>query len=602
MTERNENELKPTPDTAKSEEVKPAEVRAEQVRKAKQRLAGTPPPAGNSNPIVADETYGALREDNRVVMRHQIALNLETFRAAPDDFVARPTQEFPPLAVRHAPFMSVIVPNYNGARFLPTVLDALRRQTFRDFEAIVIDDAGTDESVALVERDYPEVRLLVNRRNVGFVRACNIAADAADGRAIVLLNSDTEPGAHLAGRVGAPSVHTRPHRRHLQAAALRRPHGGSTPRATCWAWTAFPQPRRLGDGPGQYDGATDVFSGCGGATATGAMCGRRWAALTRISGCTWRMWTSPSAPAGRLACGLRPAGARVYHHLSASGGDVLSSYYVGRNTIWTIAKNMPRRLLLENLPRIVAAQLRVQGDAQHSRGSRAATAAWADRRHPRAAAPTAQTPHHPGREAGRRGRDPATADTRVDGERAASPDRHPTTQFPPWRRHASPTRKTWFLLSGRRVRSGRRCAHRAARQLRRPGPDHPCRLRGHDRQRQDRPLRRPAGRGRAGPRPRHPHRPQGRHHQPAAPVSRVAPGRFCAVGQRGRRPAQGADRRGVRAEHGRLVAKRSGGLGHRRGAHPHAAGDGGLHHLHARLRCGRLHQHHGQPGRARAGL
>ena len=56
-------------------------------------------------------------------------------------------------------------------------------------------------------------------------------------------------------------------------------------------------------------------------------------------------------------------GARVYHHLSASGGDVLSSYYVGRNTIWTIVKNMPRRLLVENLPAMVTAQLRIALDA-----------------------------------------------------------------------------------------------------------------------------------------------------------------------------------------------------------------------------------------------
>jgi GT2 family glycosyltransferase len=56
-------------------------------------------------------------------------------------------------------------------------------------------------------------------------------------------------------------------------------------------------------------------------------------------------------------------GARVYHHISASGGDVLSSYYVGRNTVWTIAKNMPRRLLVENFPLIVAGQLRIALDA-----------------------------------------------------------------------------------------------------------------------------------------------------------------------------------------------------------------------------------------------
>ena len=56
-------------------------------------------------------------------------------------------------------------------------------------------------------------------------------------------------------------------------------------------------------------------------------------------------------------------GARVYHHLSATGGGVLASYFVGRNTIWLIAKNMPRTLLWRNLPRILGAQIGVTLDA-----------------------------------------------------------------------------------------------------------------------------------------------------------------------------------------------------------------------------------------------
>ncbi|HRA67322.1 MAG TPA: glycosyltransferase family 2 protein, partial [Caldilinea sp.] len=55
--------------------------------------------------------------------------------------------------------------------------------------------------------------------------------------------------------------------------------------------------------------------------------------------------------------------ARVYHHLSASGGDLLASYYVGRNTLWLIAKNMPRTLLRRNAFAIVAGQLAVTLDA-----------------------------------------------------------------------------------------------------------------------------------------------------------------------------------------------------------------------------------------------
>jgi hypothetical protein len=58
--------------------------------------------------------------------------------------------------------------------------------------------------------------------------------------------------------------------------------------------------------------------------------------------------------------------------LSATGGGVLASYYVGRNTIWLIAKNMPRTLLWRNFPRIVLAQLLIAIDAlRHWRGTAA---------------------------------------------------------------------------------------------------------------------------------------------------------------------------------------------------------------------------------------
>jgi len=55
--------------------------------------------------------------------------------------------------------------------------------------------------------------------------------------------------------------------------------------------------------------------------------------------------------------------ARVYHHLSATGGGVTASYYTGRNTIWVVAKNMPASLLRRYWPRIVRAQLGIAWDA-----------------------------------------------------------------------------------------------------------------------------------------------------------------------------------------------------------------------------------------------
>ena len=97
--------FKPKPDTSKSERKKSPTKRSTQVQAAKDKLQGERTGSGQ-NPIVDNATYGELRENNRVVMRHQIALNLESFRAAPDDFQLRPTRNYPQLRPTVAPFLS----------------------------------------------------------------------------------------------------------------------------------------------------------------------------------------------------------------------------------------------------------------------------------------------------------------------------------------------------------------------------------------------------------------------------------------------------------------------------------------------------------------
>ena len=93
------------------------------------------------------------------------------------------------------PFVSVIVLNFNGAHFLPTCLNALRTQTYpaQRFEVIVTDNGSTDESLPLLKREYPWVRILENGRNLGFSRANNAAVRVAEGEYVILLNNDTAP-------------------------------------------------------------------------------------------------------------------------------------------------------------------------------------------------------------------------------------------------------------------------------------------------------------------------------------------------------------------------------------------------------------------------
>ena len=66
--------------------------------------------------------------------------------------------------------VSVIVPNYNYARYLPQRIESILNQTFRDFELILLDDASTDNSTAILEkyRDNPHVtHLVINETNTG---------------------------------------------------------------------------------------------------------------------------------------------------------------------------------------------------------------------------------------------------------------------------------------------------------------------------------------------------------------------------------------------------------------------------------------------------
>jgi GT2 family glycosyltransferase len=87
--------------------------------------------------------------------------------------------------------VSVVTVNHNGAHHLPDLLQSLRAQTFRDFEVLLVDNASSDGSVALLRRRYPWVRVVEAPTNSGFVGGNNLGFDAAHGELFALLNNDT---------------------------------------------------------------------------------------------------------------------------------------------------------------------------------------------------------------------------------------------------------------------------------------------------------------------------------------------------------------------------------------------------------------------------
>jgi GT2 family glycosyltransferase len=92
-----------------------------------------------------------------------------------------------------APFVSVVIPNWNGqdllAAHLPSI-EAARRAYPGKSELIVVDDGSRDGSAAFLREQHPEVRVVAHATNRGFGPACWSGAQAARAPLLVLLNSD----------------------------------------------------------------------------------------------------------------------------------------------------------------------------------------------------------------------------------------------------------------------------------------------------------------------------------------------------------------------------------------------------------------------------
>lgn len=88
--------------------------------------------------------------------------------------------------------VSIIIPNWNGEDKLKRNLPEVLKVDGAD-EVIVVDDASKDASIAVIEAQFPQVKLVKNSRNLGFSPAVNIGVKEAKGDLIFLLNNDAVP-------------------------------------------------------------------------------------------------------------------------------------------------------------------------------------------------------------------------------------------------------------------------------------------------------------------------------------------------------------------------------------------------------------------------
>ncbi len=92
--------------------------------------------------------------------------------------------------------VSVIIPNWNGKSLLEDSLSSLGKQTFKEFETIVVDNGSTDGSVEYMKSSFPNVIVVLLDRNYGFAKAINEGVKASNSEYVAFLNNDTKVDPH----------------------------------------------------------------------------------------------------------------------------------------------------------------------------------------------------------------------------------------------------------------------------------------------------------------------------------------------------------------------------------------------------------------------
>lgn len=257
-----------------------------------------------------------------------------------------------------APRVSVVMVTYESGPTLDRSLDALRGQTFTDYELIVADNASSDGAAAKAAAADPSIRLIQNNENLGFATGVNRAAAQARGRWLAFINPDAYADPDWLER--------------LVAAAEAHPQVRS-----------FSSRQLMADGSGRLDGLGDVMSAAGFPFRGGYR--RKDDGKARLgevfSACGGAMLIDRALFLGMggfdetlfcycedvdLGYRLRLAGevslvvpeAVVRHEGSASSGGPRSDFAVfhgTRNRLWVFVKDTPPVLLWLTLPLHVVA-------------------------------------------------------------------------------------------------------------------------------------------------------------------------------------------------------------------------------------------------------
>ena len=251
------------------------------------------------------------------------------------------------------PEISVIILNWNGKQFLEDCLCAMRRQTLRDFETILVDNGSTDGSVEYLRARFPELKLLALPDNLGFAGGNIVGYGQASGDLIVLLNNDTEAHPNWLEQIQRASQ-TYPDAGSFASKMMYFDERGRV--ENCGfdlgiAGATVDLGRDELDGP-EWTQPRKVFGGCGGAVAYRRQMLEEIGFLDPDFFMTYEdADLSFRAQLRGYQCVYVP-GAIVYHRYRATNRTTPSRqvFYSQRNIEFVYLKNMPLGLILRSAP------------------------------------------------------------------------------------------------------------------------------------------------------------------------------------------------------------------------------------------------------------
>lgn len=244
---------------------------------------------------------------------------------------------------------TVIIPNYNGLRFMEECMASLKAQTYRNFKILVVDNGSTDGSVDWLKEKQIETIFL--KENTGFSGAVNVGIRAADTPYVILLNNDTRADEYFVAELvraleQSPGIFSVSSKMIQMYAPHLMDDAGDMYSVLGWAYQ-----RGVGQDIRRYRKSRRVFSACAGAAIyrrevfeeIGYFDEMHFAYLEDID----VGYRARIAGYDNIYC---PA-AVVWHVGSGTSGSKYNSFKVklaARNNIYLNYKNMPTLQLLVN--------------------------------------------------------------------------------------------------------------------------------------------------------------------------------------------------------------------------------------------------------------